>query len=131
MFARWRFTVPSARCSEEAIWWLERPRAAKSRISSSLALRMLSIPSSVPSTIEQGIPIVWDLGYDLHAPVGGEDPRKALPEHGVVVRKQHPDQPVGFRVRVSVLSQHPPAPFCFRKGIVPSTPFGARIFASW
>src|SRR5215208_1496440 len=36
---------------------------------------------------------------------------EALPEHGVVVGKQHPDQPVRGRVRVSVLSQHPPAPF--------------------
>ena len=26
MLARWRLTVASARCSEAAIWWLERPR---------------------------------------------------------------------------------------------------------
>jgi hypothetical protein len=49
-------TVASERLSEVAIWWLERPRAAKSTISSSLAERTLSIPSWVPSSMFCGIP---------------------------------------------------------------------------
>ena len=31
----------------------------------------------------RALPVVGDLGYDLHAPVGGQYPRKALPEHVV------------------------------------------------
>ena len=42
----------------------------------------------------QAVFVVWDLGDDLHAPVGGEHPREALAEHGVVVCQQHPDRPV-------------------------------------
>src|SRR5215211_7760250 len=77
----------------------------------------------------EGFPVVWDLGDDLHAPVGGEYAGQALAEHGVVVGKQHPDRPVRVRVRDLVLSQHPSAPFCWWvwKGIVASTPFGATV----
>src|SRR5215204_1454252 len=53
----------------------------------------------------EGLPVVWDLGDDLHAPVGGEYAGQALAEHGVVVGKQHPDRPVRVRVRDLVLSQ--------------------------
>ena len=49
--------MASARCSEEAIWWLERPRAAeKQDLKLPGAERRSRSPRSVPSSIERGIP---------------------------------------------------------------------------
>jgi hypothetical protein len=72
--------------------------------------------------------IVGDIGDDLYAPVGEQHRGEALTEHGVVVREQHPDRPIG----VSVLCQYPSVPFrwCVQKGSLPRTHFGPRICAS-
>ena len=50
----------------------------------------------------QGVFVVWDLGDDLQAPMGGEDPGESLAEHDVVVREQHPDRPLRVWGRVAV-----------------------------